>query len=119
MSARKKKAEDKGWIPDPNEGKAEKRSKIYMPGEPARKPKGFEFQKSNFGKYHNEQPTGAGFLSSNAYRDRMDKRQRWRDEKQKLRQKFEDTAKRGKRSMSVSKEKWDENWEKIFGKKKK
>ena len=78
-----------------------------------KKEKGFEFQKSNYGKQR-EEPTGKGFLSSDLNRGKVDKKIKRFKKRDRDIQKKIDSENQRHRPMGISQAEWEEKWEKIF-----
>ena len=82
------------------------------PSDKQKKKKGFEFQKSNYGKIR-EEPTIEGFYKSNLQKRNKERRRIKNLKAYKESQKKID-AKNQRHRMEISQAEWEEKWEKIF-----
>ena len=82
------------------------------PSDKQKKKKGFEFQKSNYGKVR-EEPTIEGFYKSNLQKRNKERRRIKNLKAYKESQKKID-AKNQRHRMEISQAEWEEKWEKIF-----
>lgn len=98
----------------------DKKTSFYQfgtkPSDKQKKKKGFEFQKSNYGKIR-EEPTTKGFMNSDLQKRNRERRRIKNLKAYKESQKKID-AKNQRHRMEISQAEWEEKWEKIFGKKK-
>ena len=78
-----------------------------------KKEKGFEFQKSNYGKQR-EEPTGKGFGTSDLIRGKANKKIKALQKRDRDIQKKIDSENQRHKSMSISQSEWEEKWERIF-----
>ena len=85
------------------------------PSDKQKKKKGFEFQKSNYGKVR-EEPTIEGFYKSNLQKRNKERRRIKNLKAYKESQKKID-AKNQRHRMEISQAEWEEKWERIFGSK--
>ena len=87
------------------------------PSDRQKKKKGFEFQKSNYGKTHDE-PTMESFYKSDLQKRNRERRRLKNLKSRKESQKKIDT-KNQRHKIDISRAEWEEKWEKIFRPKKK
>ena len=87
------------------------------PSDRQKKKKGFKFQKSNYGKTH-EEPTMESFYKSDLQKRNRERRRLKNLKSRKESQKKIDT-KNQRHKMDISRVEWEEKWEKIFRPKKK
>ena len=78
-----------------------------------KKEKGFEFQKSNYGKQR-EEPTGKGFRTSDLLMGKVDRKIKGLLERDRKIKKKVDSENQRHRPMAISQAEWEEKWEKIF-----
>ena len=97
--------------------KPPKKDKPKKKKDKQKKKKGYEFSKSDFGKWHNEEPTGKGFLSSDLNRGKVDKKIKRFKKRDRDIQKKIDSENQRSRPMGISQAEWEEKWERIFGSK--
>ena len=83
------------------------------PSDKQKKKKGFEFQKSNYGKVR-EEPTIEGFYKSNLQKRNKERRRLNNLKAYKESQKKIDSENQRHRSMGISQAEWEERWVKIF-----
>ena len=82
------------------------------PSDKKKKKKGFQFQKSNYGK-DREEPTTKGFKNSDLLKRRAETRRLKNLKSRKESQKKID-RKNQRHRMEISQAEWEEKWEKIF-----
>ena len=82
------------------------------PSDKQKKKKGFEFQKSNYGKIR-EEPTIEGFYKSDLQKRNKERRRIKNLKAYKESQKKID-AKNQRHRMEISQAEWEEKWQKIF-----
>ena len=97
--------------------KPPKKDKPKKKKDKQKKKKGYEFSKSDFGKWHYEEPTGHGFKTSDLVMGKVDRKIKGllgRDRK--IKKKVDSENQRSRR-MGISQAEWVEIWERIFGSK--
>ena len=93
--------------------KQPKKDKPKKKKDKQKKEKGFEFQKSNYGKQR-EEPTGKGFGTSDLIRGKANKKIKALQKRDRDIQKKTDSENQRHRPMAISQAEWEEKWEKIF-----